>query len=145
MFNWALNTPLYCLFSKAHRMSTNLSTILSLFSAKLSDNSKILIMLYYHNRSTFQREKVKEQSRTSQIIESDSGNCNFLGYTHCPSNMFVPWNSLFLPNKPWVKTACCLSFIRVGVEFADGREMKIFSKVFRNFGKNMVGKRYFQH
>ena len=32
-----------------------------------------------------------------------------------------------------------------GVVFAGGREMKIFSTVFRDFGKNMVGKRYFQH
>ena len=29
--------------------------------------------------------------------------------------------------------------------FAGGREIKIFSTVFRDFGKNMVGKRYFQH
>ena len=34
---------------------------------------------------------------------------------------------------------------RGGVVFAGGREMKIFSTVFRDFGKNMVGKRYFQH
>ena len=32
-----------------------------------------------------------------------------------------------------------------GVVFAGGRKMKIFSTVFRDFGKNMVGKRYFQH
>ena len=31
------------------------------------------------------------------------------------------------------------------MQFAGGREMKIFSTVFRDFGKNMVGKRYFQH
>ena len=31
-----------------------------------------------------------------------------------------------------------------GVVFAGGREMKIFSTVFRDFGKDMVGKRYFQ-
>ena len=29
-----------------------------------------------------------------------------------------------------------------GVVFAGGREMTIFSTVFRDFGKNMVGKRY---
>ena len=29
--------------------------------------------------------------------------------------------------------------------FAGGREIKIFSTVFRDFGKNMVGKRYLQH
>ena len=34
---------------------------------------------------------------------------------------------------------------RRGVVFAGGREIKIFSKVFPGFGKNMVGKRYFQH
>ena len=32
-----------------------------------------------------------------------------------------------------------------GVIFAGGREMKIFSMVPRDFAKNMVGKRYFQH
>ena len=26
-----------------------------------------------------------------------------------------------------------------------GREMKVFSTVFQDFGKNMVGKRYLQH
>ena len=31
------------------------------------------------------------------------------------------------------------------VVFAGRREMKIFSTVFRDFGKNRVGKRYFQH
>ena len=31
------------------------------------------------------------------------------------------------------------------IVFAGRREMKIFSMVFRDFGKNMVGKRYFQH
>ena len=31
-----------------------------------------------------------------------------------------------------------------GVVFAVGREMKIFSTVSQDFGKNMVGKRYFQ-
>ena len=31
-----------------------------------------------------------------------------------------------------------------GIVFASGREMKIFSTVFRDFGKNMVRKRYFQ-
>ena len=34
---------------------------------------------------------------------------------------------------------------RGSVVFAGGQEMKIFSTVFRDFGKNMVGKRYFQH
>ena len=29
--------------------------------------------------------------------------------------------------------------------FAGGRGMKIFSTVFRGFGKNMVGKRYLEH
>ena len=32
-----------------------------------------------------------------------------------------------------------------GLVFAGGREMKTFSTVFRDFGKNMVGKRYFEH
>ena len=32
-----------------------------------------------------------------------------------------------------------------GVVFAGGQEMKIFSTVFRDFGKRMVGKWYFQH
>ena len=32
-----------------------------------------------------------------------------------------------------------------GVVFAGGWEMKIFSKVLRDFGKTMVGKRYFSH
>ena len=32
-----------------------------------------------------------------------------------------------------------------GVVFAGGREMKIFNTVFQDFGKNMVGKPYFQH
>ena len=31
------------------------------------------------------------------------------------------------------------------VAFASGREMKVFSPVFRDFGKNMVRKLYFQH
>ena len=34
---------------------------------------------------------------------------------------------------------------RGGVVFAGGWEMKIFGTVFLDFGKNMVGKRYFQH
>ena len=33
----------------------------------------------------------------------------------------------------------------VSVVFADGREMKIFSMVFLDLRKNMVGKQYFQH
>ena len=33
----------------------------------------------------------------------------------------------------------------MGVVFFGGEEMKIFSMVFRDFEKNMVGKRYFQH
>ena len=32
-----------------------------------------------------------------------------------------------------------------GVVFAGRRELKIFGTVFRDIGKNMVGKRYFQH
>ena len=32
-----------------------------------------------------------------------------------------------------------------GLLFAGGRGMKIFSTVFRGFGKNMVGKRYLEH
>ena len=32
-----------------------------------------------------------------------------------------------------------------GVVFAGGRQMKIFSTVFRDFGENVVGERYFQH
>ena len=31
-----------------------------------------------------------------------------------------------------------------GVVFASGQEMKFFSTVFWDFGKNMFGKRYFQ-
>ena len=38
-----------------------------------------------------------------------------------------------------------LKGLRGGVVFSGGRKMKIFSTVFRDFGKNMVGKRYFQH
>ena len=33
----------------------------------------------------------------------------------------------------------------VGGLFSGGREIKIYSLVFRDFGKNMVEKRYFQH
>ena len=33
----------------------------------------------------------------------------------------------------------------MGVVFFGGEEMKIFSMVFQDFEKNMVGKRYFQH
>ena len=32
-----------------------------------------------------------------------------------------------------------------GAVFAGGREMKLFSTVFQDFGKNIVGKRYSQH
>ena len=32
-----------------------------------------------------------------------------------------------------------------GAVFAGGRQMKIFSTVFRDVGKNVVGERYFQH
>ena len=32
-----------------------------------------------------------------------------------------------------------------GVVFSVGEEIKVFSSVFRGFGKNMVEKRYFQH
>ena len=32
-----------------------------------------------------------------------------------------------------------------GIVFSSGQEMKIFSTIFRDFEKNMVGKRYFQH
>ena len=34
----------------------------SRFSVKLSDNSKVLIMLYYHSRSTIQRDKLKNRA-----------------------------------------------------------------------------------
>ena len=33
----------------------------------------------------------------------------------------------------------------LGVVSAGGQEMRTFSTVFRDFGKNMVWKRYFQH
>ena len=42
---------------------------------KLSDNLKILTVLYYHNRSTIQ--ETEQQSNTTQVIESDLSNCNF--------------------------------------------------------------------
>ena len=38
--------------------------------------TKIVTMLYYHNSSTMQRDKLKN-SNTSQTTESDSSNCNF--------------------------------------------------------------------
>ena len=37
--------------------------------------TKIVKMLYYHNSSTMQRDKLKN-SNTSQTTESDSSNCN---------------------------------------------------------------------
>ena len=42
---WVLNTPLCYLLAKVHRMSTN--GLQSLFSITLSDNSKIVNVLYY--------------------------------------------------------------------------------------------------
>ena len=43
---------------------------------KFSDNSKILIVLYYRHRSTIKKDKLKN-SNASQVIESDSSSCNF--------------------------------------------------------------------
>ena len=58
MFDWVLTTPLYYLFAKVHRMSTKLSP--KSFSVKLSE---ILIVLYRHNRSTFQKDKLKNRAK----------------------------------------------------------------------------------
>ena len=63
MFVWVLNTPLNYIFAKAHAKT--------FFSVKLSDNTKILIVLYTS------KGQVEEQSNTSQITELDSSNCNF--------------------------------------------------------------------
>ena len=51
VYNWILNTPLYYLLAEVHRTSTKGSTK-SFSFVKLSDNSKIITMLDYRNRST---------------------------------------------------------------------------------------------
>ena len=56
-----LNTPLYYLLPKVQGMSTNRSTK-SFFSVKLSDNSKIVIVQYYGNRSKIQRDKLNNRA-----------------------------------------------------------------------------------
>ena len=76
------------------------SNLQSLFSVKLCDNSKIVIVLYYHNRSTIQSDRLYN-SNTSQVIQSDSS-------THCKLVRFIPWDSLILPKKLWV--FCCPFF-----------------------------------
>ena len=50
-YNWILNTPMYYLLAEVHRTSTKRYTK-SFSFVKLSDNSKIITMLYYRNRST---------------------------------------------------------------------------------------------
>ena len=38
---------------------------------------KIAAVLYYHHRFIIQRDKTEQQSNTSYVIVSNSGNCNF--------------------------------------------------------------------
>ena len=71
-----LNTPLNYFYAEVHRMSTKRSAE-PFFSAKLSDNSKIVTVLYYRNRSKIKKEKAEQWSNTSLVIQSDSSNCNF--------------------------------------------------------------------
>ena len=44
-----------------------------------------------------------------------------------------------------MRNILALLLLRDGVVFHGGGEMKIFSAVFRDFGKKMFWKRYFQH
>ena len=64
MLNWVLNTPLYYPLAKVHRISTDQSEK-SFFCVKLISNSKIATVLYYHNGSTIQRDKLN--NRATQV------------------------------------------------------------------------------
>ena len=80
--------------------------------------------------------------KTSSVLVAISTSFNFSGV---PNKFeYTIWNILywFSCDKPNV-TSYLIS--GGGVVFAGGREMKIFITVFRDFGKTMVGKRYFQH
>ena len=63
MSDWVLNMPKYYLFAKY--IESRKINQQSLFSVKLSDNSKALTVLYYHNRSIIQRDKPK--NRATQV------------------------------------------------------------------------------
>ena len=104
MSDWVLNMPKYYLFAKY--IESQQINQQSLFSVKLSDNSKVFTVLYYHNRSTIQRDKPKN-SNSSQVIESDSNNCNFWDALIAPR--FIPWNLLFYPTNWKSLAAFCLS------------------------------------
>ena len=62
--NWVQNMPLYYLLAEVHSMSTKRSAK-SFFSVKLSVTSIIVTVLYYHNRSTIQMDKLN--NRATQV------------------------------------------------------------------------------
>ena len=62
--------------SKMQLFGENRTDLQSLLSVKLSDNSKIVTVLCYHNRSTTQRQ-TEQRSNTNQVFHSNSRNCNF--------------------------------------------------------------------
>ena len=79
----------------------------SLFSVKLNDNSKILIVLYYHDRSTSQRGKTKNRETKVKSLSWIQVIVIF-GMHSLPSTRFIPWNLFFLTRQT---LSLLLSFI----------------------------------
>ena len=73
MFDQVLITPLHFLVAKAHRMATKRSTKSSFCEFKKS------YRVILPHISTIEKDKLKDTSHSnaSQVIESDSNNCNF--------------------------------------------------------------------
>ena len=101
-----LNTPLYHLLAKVRRISKKRS-MKSSFSLKLSDNLKIVAVLYYRNRSIIQRDVLN--NNTSQVIQLDSSNCKFREALIAPEIGLFHRIRLFYPRNPNSYAVFCLS------------------------------------
>ena len=78
-------------------MSTKQST--KSFSVKLGDDSKILIVLYYHIDLQSKGVNVEKQSYMRQVTESNSSNCNFRNALIVPIiGLFLRFRFFYLTN-----------------------------------------------
>ena len=107
MFDWVLNTPLYYLFSKAHRISLNRPTKSFFLSSSviIKNSYRVILTQQIHNP----KRSVKEQSNTTQVTESDSSNCNFRDTLIVPvRGLFHGIHFFYLSNREYL-AACRLN------------------------------------
>ena len=119
------------------------------------------ISLLYHNSLD---HKIRPTNRFNQeqcfsIWQTGATSQALCNLPTC-SNYSTPSSILMTENSFVINNSDSVSWIHIvtstvsrgwgggeegGVVFSCGREMKIFSTVFRDFEKNFFGKRYFQH